>query len=167
MYICRQLVRAAYRLLGVAAIYECVPSSSEDRRIRRNRTAFTDEQLKILESMFEQCQYPDIAQREKIGKEIELPEARIQVWFKNRRAKQRKRQRNESPIDDDVASPDSDENLKKHKENTIITWTPGAALKSMLPTEPPHFIANPFLQYYQNHQFTIAAALAKNGPISS
>ncbi|KAM4719599.1 homeobox protein pnx [Anableps anableps] len=57
---------------------------------RRIRTAFTLEQLQVLERSFQRSHYLSVLERNTIAAALRLSETQVKIWFQNRRTKWKK-----------------------------------------------------------------------------
>uniref|UniRef100_A0A2K6RF30 Tetrapeptide repeat homeobox 1 n=1 Tax=Rhinopithecus roxellana TaxID=61622 RepID=A0A2K6RF30_RHIRO len=74
--------------LGLSQTHSSPPVAPDPpRRQRQERTVYTQSQQEVLESYFQNDQYPNYDKRLNLAKALDLKEHQLQVWFKNRRAK--------------------------------------------------------------------------------
>ncbi|XP_023954113.2 homeobox protein pnx-like [Bicyclus anynana] len=60
------------------------------KKSKRNRTAYTTDQLKSLEKAFEVRKYIDADRRKELAKYLNIGEKCVKVWFQNRRMKEKR-----------------------------------------------------------------------------
>ncbi|XP_069312519.1 double homeobox protein B [Eulemur rufifrons] len=80
------LIKSIYNILGNIA---SAPQATEQKETRQSRIVYSQSQKESLEAWFRHDPHPDKATKERLAKEIGVPESKIRSWFKQRRAKQR------------------------------------------------------------------------------
>ncbi|KAJ7067215.1 Homeodomain-like protein, partial [Mycena amicta] len=80
----------------------------------RHRKRTTSAQLRILEGVFKRDTKPDVALREELATQLDMTARGVQVWFQNRRAKQKTRAAEAAAVRGAMAASPHETNSNVH-----------------------------------------------------
>ncbi|OWF55799.1 homeobox protein prophet of Pit-1-like [Mizuhopecten yessoensis] len=133
------------------------------KRKRRTRTIFSPQALSILELAFSSNSYPDMYERTKLAGIIGEEEARVQVWFQNRRARaKRTRQAASNSPSTDVSS----DSLSSSTSSGSSSFSPIQRPVHVIKADPDKYTSDlgpyyPFPYYYPASFLPTAGAIPR------